>query len=136
MSNPTITADDGQQFELIETTLFEGGPRFMLKPLSEPSEAEKPKRWRAEEGDSYWAVGGDGEVYVDTENVDILDSERYAYGNYFRTRKQAKAAAEAIKAMLAYIHATDQELADSEHWGGLNIAIESARQAVQQEAKR
>ncbi len=50
-------------------------------------EIEKPKykRWRAEEGEEYFYIGGSGNVYYQTECHDEYDDFFYAIGNYGKT---------------------------------------------------
>ena len=57
-------------------------------------------RWRAEDGEEYCYVGNQGIIMVDREDGHCADKNRHEFGNYFRTREQALAAAEAIKETL------------------------------------
>jgi hypothetical protein len=61
-------------------------------------------RWRAEDGEEYCYVGNQGIIMVDREDGHCADKNRHEFGNYFRTREQALAAANAIKELLIRIH--------------------------------
>lgn len=61
-------------------------------------------RWRAEDGEEYCYVGNQGIIMVDREDGHFADKNRHEFGNYFRTREQALAAAEAIKDVLRKFH--------------------------------
>ncbi|HWZ65600.1 MAG TPA: hypothetical protein VNX65_02260 [Patescibacteria group bacterium] len=68
-----------------------------------PDKPEKPKRWRAEDGQRYWFVDQNGTVdYLRDDRYD-LDGELYELGNYFRTEAQAEAVARAVRALFEYI---------------------------------
>lgn len=70
---------------------------------------DKPERWRAEDGGVFWYMDDAGAVgYKHDEYWMTTDEERHKIGNYFRTEQQASKAAEALKAVLAYIQ-TDFE---------------------------
>ena len=57
-----------------------------------------PPHWRAEVDEPYWYVG-DGVIVTTTSDVRWdCDDNRYAIGNYFRTKEDAERAAERIKA--------------------------------------
>ena len=49
-----------------------------------------PKRWRANEGECYYSVGGVDVIKIDSENLVELDNRRYESGNYFETEKEAR----------------------------------------------
>jgi hypothetical protein len=72
--------------------------------------------------------GYDQLVGKSQESGDNWDNYRYEIGNYFKTEEQAQAAAEALKAMLAYIH--DPETT-AEKYINLTAKILDARNAVQ-----
>ena len=61
-------------------------------------------RWRAEKDETYFTICGDLSI-SDTKDFDWeIDNRYHNLGNYFRTRGQAKAAAEAIKETLRKFH--------------------------------
>lgn len=61
-------------------------------------------RWRAEKNETYFTIFSDLSI-SDTKDLDWESDNRYHnLGNYFRTRGQAKAAAEAIKETLRKFH--------------------------------
>lgn len=49
------------------------------------------KRWRAEYGEKYWCIGGNGHIYCSTEDEHSTDSYRFNTGNYFKTEEEAEA---------------------------------------------
>lgn len=69
---------------------------------------EEPTRWRAEKDGEFWFV--DLDRYVEDDCVEwnraTAENEKdcYKLGNYFQTKEQATAVAEAIKALLEYVH--------------------------------
>ena len=61
-------------------------------------------RWRAEKNETYFTICGDLSI-SDAKDFDWeIDNRYHNLGNYFRTREQAKAAAEAIKDVLRKFH--------------------------------
>nr|DAM65302.1 MAG TPA: hypothetical protein [Caudoviricetes sp.] len=61
-------------------------------------------RWRAEKYESYYFVRTVFDIGRATEVGWEEDNDNYNLGNYFRTREQAQAAAEAIKDVLRKFH--------------------------------
>ena len=47
------------------------------------------KRWRAEKGDPYWFVSPNGTIHVWDESGAVINDERFARGNYYRTKEEA-----------------------------------------------
>lgn len=92
---------------------------------------ETPKRWRAGDNGSYFYVDFSVSVDRSFDCRDMIDATRNKTGNYFRTKTQAKAAAQAVKALLTYIH-SDSEAHDVE-FASLVAAFHEARQAVKQD---
>lgn len=74
-----------------------------LKWNAEEKRVEKV-RWRAEDGKSYYYVGNQGILMVDTEDGHIADKNRYEFSNYFRTSEQAEEAAKRVKETLHKFH--------------------------------
>lgn len=61
-------------------------------------------RWRAEKNETYFTICGDLSI-SDAKDFDWeIDNRYHNLGNYFRTREQALAAAEAIKETLRKFH--------------------------------
>ena len=58
------------------------------------------KRWRANNGEKFFAVNIYGHVEHFTDNHLYFDDELYDAGNYFRTREQASEVALQIRALL------------------------------------
>ena len=56
-----------------------------------------PPRWRAEHYGEYWCVSAMGKVFKAHEAHSPSDRERYAIGNYFRTREDAERAVPYVK---------------------------------------
>ena len=48
-------------------------------------------RWRAEIGGKYWYLDSFGDVDYSIEEYDRLDTCRFNFGNYFKTKKEAEA---------------------------------------------
>jgi len=70
-----------------------------VKELIEP--ADKPKKWKPEEGEEYYIVSFDGDVYWrnynerSTDDMSIIE-----FGNYFKTKQEAREMATKIKELL------------------------------------
>ena len=60
--------------------------------------------WRAEDGEEYCYVGNRGIIMVDKEDGHCADENRHEFGNYFRTKEDARKAAELVKAALKKFH--------------------------------
>jgi hypothetical protein len=95
---------------------------------------DKPKRWRSEKGGQYYFVDFDYGIETALDFYHRTDDIQYKFGNYFQTIKQAEAAADAFKALFAFIHDPDAEtfriLSDGTTLE-LCKAANNARQAVQ-----
>ncbi|EFS20667.1 hypothetical protein FSBG_00164 [Fusobacterium gonidiaformans 3-1-5R] len=61
---------------------------------------EKPKRWRAEYGGEYFFVTSHGKVRAAIDYKYDYDTNRYNFGNYFKTKEQAKKALGRMKEVL------------------------------------
>lgn len=70
----------------------------------------KPKRWRAEVGNSYFCISTSFDVIADIENYDCFDNKRYSFGNYFQTKEQAEKARELVIKTLTQFHEDMNEL--------------------------
>lgn len=62
------------------------------------------RRWRAEDGKDYFRVGNQGNIMVSKEDGHCADLNRYEFGNYFCTSKQAEEAAKRMKEVLRKYH--------------------------------
>lgn len=60
--------------------------------------------WRAKFGQRYWTVSPFGNVQDYQESGMRFDDDLYATGNYWRTRKQARAYADACKDLAMELH--------------------------------
>ena len=61
---------------------------------------EEPKRWRAEKYAKYWHIDREGDIFQMVERNYSYNDVMWAIGNYFRTREEAEAAAEKVRAVL------------------------------------
>ena len=63
-------------------------------------EIKEPTRWKPENFQNYYHVGGDGFVYSDTwANGSAVDNGRFEIGNCFLTEDEAKRVVEYLKAL-------------------------------------
>lgn len=67
-------------------------------------------RWRAKYNGVYYFITFNGKIDSENDMYCALDNQRYNFGNYFRTRKQAEKAAAAVKETLRKFH-EENELA-------------------------
>lgn len=61
-------------------------------------------RWRAKYNGVYFFITFNGKIDSENDMYCALDNQRYNFGNYFRTRKQAEKATEAVKETLKEFH--------------------------------
>lgn len=95
----------------------------------EPLDA--PTRWTPKEGVPYWYVDDDLVIQSNSFSLDGYGVERHAVNNCFRTKESAQAAAEAIKALLEYIHMPfNYENPKGHISAGREQVFEAARAAV------
>lgn len=73
----------------------------------------KNKEYVPKEGDTYWCVDLDGSVFSTTNAEGPIYARILEFGNFFRTEKEAEAAAEKTKALLLSLHNNDENLQDS-----------------------
>lgn len=64
----------------------------------------KKKRWRAEEGEYYFYIGYNLEVFEEMEDFCEADDECYEVSNYFKTEEEAQRAADYLKECLTKFH--------------------------------
>lgn len=64
----------------------------------------REKRWRAEKGETYYALTTDYIVFECTDVRSDLDNDFYQAGNYFQSEKQAEEASIKIKQLLKELH--------------------------------
>lgn len=60
---------------------------------------EEKKRWRADRNETYYYIESFGDVNGDEEEGARIDTDRYNIGNYFKTREEAQAVADYLKAL-------------------------------------
>lgn len=60
-------------------------------------EKNKLKPWRAEEGDNYYYINSNGEVFSDVDGRFGIDDSQYTFGNYYRSRELAEQDAKELK---------------------------------------
>ena len=55
-------------------------------------ELHKPenKRWRAENGNTYWTLHNEGSLEFIKERNDTIDDKTHKLGNYFKTKEEAE----------------------------------------------
>lgn len=83
--------------------LFDKMKEQGLQWNAEEKKVEKT-RWRAEEGDGYFYVDNQGRKIAKNEECKFVDEDRFAFGNYFRTKEQAEEAARRVKETLQKYH--------------------------------
>ena len=86
----------------------------------EASTKQPWERWRAKKGDPYWFVSPNGTIHVCDESGAVINDERFARGNYYRTKEEAIRADE--------IDLAKQEFKDMAEgykfvWGQYNWAV-------------
>lgn len=71
----------------------------LLTELEKLKQAEKEKNkkeknelrpWRAKEGDNYYYINSNGEVFSDVDGRFGIDDSQYTFGNYYRSRELAE----------------------------------------------
>ena len=71
--------------------------RSTLLSLIEKANKPKNKAWKPEEGEKYYCSCSDGCIEGETWNNSIVDKNRYAMGNCFKTKEEAEFATEKLK---------------------------------------
>lgn len=66
-------------------------------------------RWKPKNGEMYWYVWHDGHVYWD-DFTGASDERHFKFGNCFKTKAEAEAAAEKVKALLLSLHGECENL--------------------------
>lgn len=78
----------------------------LLIELEKLKQAEKEKNkkeknelrpWRAKEGDNYYYINSNGEVFSDVDGRFGIDDSQYTFGNYYRSRELAEQDAKELK---------------------------------------
>ena len=77
---------------------------------------EESNRWRAEYGEKYWCIGGNGHIYSSTEDEHSTDSYRFNTGNYFKTEEEAEAYKEYLLAKQKLMNGIGQLLSVESGW--------------------
>lgn len=86
--------------------------KYPLDPYSawmEWKSERKPKRWRAKQNESHWFIEATGEVSKGKDNYYSDCDNCWMFGNYFRTEKEARQAAEAVRETLMKIQEQNQK---------------------------
>lgn len=83
---------------------FLANPLNACKAWQGWKEARKPKRWRAEYGETYYSLRDNFTVCDQYENNDSDNDCAWNNYNYFRTEEEAKQAAEEVKECLMKFH--------------------------------
>ena len=60
----------------------------------------EPKAWRAHKGEDYYFISAEGKVIKSTEDLSIVDNNRYVIFNYFKTSDEARIVAEEFRQLL------------------------------------
>lgn len=60
----------------------------------------KPRAWRAYKGEDYYFISAEGKVMKSTEDLSVVDNNRYSIFNYFKTSEEAKTVAEEFRQLL------------------------------------
>jgi hypothetical protein len=94
---------------------------------------DEPQRWRAEDGELYWFLSFNLSPQGSVDCSVGTDNSLYKLGNYFRTREQAETMAEAIKAVLGYVHTPYGEPTLTLGKGYIDNRIEEARKLIQED---
>ena len=103
LSNRWSNNDLSYSTEEEKQQLFDKMKEQGLKWNAEEKRVEKI-RWRAEKDKKYFVSGSSGNLGICIENDCIVDDHLYEFGNYFRTKEQAKKAAEAVRETLRKLH--------------------------------
>jgi len=75
----------------------DGTASFAHKPFNHVrSVILRQKRWRANKGETYWLVRGDGVVCSSSEDNMQIDSDLWTTGNYYRTEELAEQSAKRV----------------------------------------
>lgn len=69
----------------------------MLEEVDKRVEALKAEDEFPKDGDDYWYMDAEGDVFISTWGEDYCDSMQIAIGNVFRTREEAEFAVEKLK---------------------------------------
>lgn len=83
--------------------LFDKMKEQGLRWNAEEKRVEK-KRWRAKKGEGYYFIDNSVHIPSHQEDDDGVDNQLWNAYNYFRTREQAKKAAEVVKEVLRKFH--------------------------------
>ena len=90
-----------------EELLFDKMEEQGLRWNAEEKRVEKI-RWRAKYNGVYFFITFNGKINSENDMYCALDNQRYNFGNYFRTREQAKKVAEVVKEALRKFHEEDK----------------------------
>jgi hypothetical protein len=121
MSAKVFTDEEGKKYELVEAIHVDNC--LAIKP-------QEPQRWRAEYDEKYFYVNADCRVIGTREYFTDADTFFHRVGNYFRTKEQAEAAAEAVRALFVNIQGPLELDAMNDY--DLCDAIDKTRKTVQE----
>lgn len=102
-SHPWRLATDEEK-QLLFDKMKEKGLRWNAKE----KRVEKI-RWRAKKGEGYYFIDNSVHIPSHQEDYDGVDNQLWNAYNYFRTREQAKKAAEAVRETLRKFHEENEE---------------------------
>lgn len=102
--NGTLHHATDEERQLLFDKMKEQGLRWN----AEEKRVEKI-RWRAKYNGVYYFITFNGKIDSENDMYCALDNQRYNFGNYFRTRKQAEKAAEAVRETLKKFHEENEE---------------------------
>lgn len=98
-SNNDLSYSTEEEKQLLFDKMKEQG----LKWNAEEKRVEKI-RWRAKKGEGYYFIDNSVHIPSHQEDDDGVDNQLWNAYNYFRTREQAKKAAEVVKEVLRKFH--------------------------------
>ena len=91
------TSDYGPATEAEKQRLFDALAKQGKRWNAEKKCIEDLPRWRSLYDENYYFIGSELKVGFQAEIGHVMDDNRYAVGNYFRTREAAEKVAEQIK---------------------------------------
>ena len=73
---------------------------LMEKSILKMKEVSEPKRWRAEQGETYYYMDDTFNPYKIFENGTVYGDTRHAAGNYFQTEAECQEFCDKVKSLL------------------------------------
>ena len=71
------------------------------------------EKWKPKICEQYWFIDRDGDVRYHLWTEWDSDNDKYDFGNCFRTKEEAEAAAEKVKALLLSLHKNPEKMRTS-----------------------